>query len=313
MEKLVLLTIFCLLGSWSVLADPGDAAKSRQEFCSHKDDPNYFKELASRPQNQIAFVNPHAGLGNGGLCWWHSQLQGSSLFLTVYRPDLAKPKGDEVSYIFEAIMKTQAVIEIPGYSNFSDFTADNEKLLIQLLADWQISQGVFGFGFVDGIAADSMSAASLRADMDDLFDRVENKKEITYQVLKMPGLEAHAWLVVHMTRNSLGGYHLQVLDSNFSGLQDYDYSPGQTSFAYTALGVEFAPRTHREGDLSDYQELMTNYCSGNVDPSYKLYKIRNSNNVRQPQVGDLCGDGKGHNSKFVVSGESSKLVCDLRF
>lgn len=308
--SLILLSVCIAGGAAHAVELP--PAHSRDEFCSKNSDPNYFKSLALDPQNTMGFTNPAAGIGNGGLCWWHSQLQRSSLFLSVYRPDLPKPTDpEEIKHLFEAIMKEEAVVEVPGYSNFNDFTAAWQDTLIQLLADWQISQGVVGFGWIDGVGADSESASSLKSAMDDLYDRVENKKEIAYEVLKMPGLVAHAWLVVDMRKTDGGGYELSVLDSNTTSMNRYDYTPGMTNFEYFG-SIPFVPYLHKTSDLKDYKNLMRNYCEGKVDPTFGMYHVKSSQALRQPQVGDACRNQDSTTiGKLINVGESGQLECKI--
>ena len=310
MVKLSLALLMALFGTMA-LADGFASAQSREDFCARANDPDYFKKLISDTSNLVGFVNPAAGFFNGGLCWWHSQLQRSSLFLTVYRPDLPKPTDpEEIKHIFEAIMKQEAVVEIPGYSTFSDFTSDWQDLLTKLLSAWQVSQGVLGFGWLEGLGGTSESASALQKTMDDLYVKVETQKQIVFQVLKFPGLEAHSWLVVHMSKTD-DGYHLQVLDSNFIGLQDWDYSQGMTNFTYVDGTSNFVPRTFRQGDLKDYPKLIKDYCSQKVDDDFKIAKVAGTDQVRQPQVGDPCEDEDGNKSTLINDADFGVLKCNI--
>ena len=310
MGRGILVVALALVYSYAFADSSVTAAKSRQEYCSHIDDLDYYKNLALIQENLMSFPNPHAGIANGGLCWWMSQLQRSSLFLTVYRPDLPKPTNpDEITYLFEAIMKQQAVVEIPGYPNFYEFTADWADHLIQLLADWQISQGVLGFGWIAGLGSDSVDPSDLKSIMDDLYQRVEKQHQIVYTTLKMPGIVAHAWLFVHMAPKDNGGYDLQVLDSNSVSPVYATYEPGSSHFEYFSSGIKFVPRVGRQEDLEAYKKRAQAYCSGQVDPTYKLYPYKQT--VRQPQVGDKCKDTEGNSGALMADGQTGQLICNF--
>jgi len=199
------------------------------------------------------------------------------------------------------------VVEIPGYHGFQEFSGAWQNLLTRLLERWQITQGVLGFGWIDGLGTDHVSASSLAKEMKKLYSDVVTKNHIVFSVLKFPGVEAHAWLIVNMTQRFDGGYDLSVLDSNLGGIQTFTYTPGMTSF--TQLYDEpYVPRIYRESDYSTYAKRIKAYCSGKVDPTFALYKMKNSDLERQPQVGDACEGENGYGT-LVNIGASGDLDC----
>jgi hypothetical protein len=89
------------------------------------------------------------------------------------------------------------------------------------------------FAWKKGLSGSSkVSPAKIKEIMDQIFEEVEVKKNIAFNKLQVPGIIAHAWLVVHMEK-VLGGYNLEILDSNFpSATEIYRYREGDTSINY---------------------------------------------------------------------------------
>ncbi|MCC6276838.1 MAG: hypothetical protein IT289_02855, partial [Oligoflexia bacterium] len=111
--------------------------RSKDEFCQLRKDPNYFFRLAHEKENQMAFEN-YGGAFDGGVCWWHSLFQRSSLYLSVYRPDQARPNLDTAKKIIHSIATNGRVVEIPGYRNFLEFSRDWEDQIQYKLQKWQL-------------------------------------------------------------------------------------------------------------------------------------------------------------------------------
>lgn len=283
-------SVFALTGEPTGHAPP----QSKAELCANKDNPDYFKSLVTDPQNRLSFGNPTAGLLHGGLCWWHSQLQRSSLFLAVYHPELPAPSPEEAKHLIESIMKREGVVEIPGFANFWDFSGRYQDLMIDLLARWQISQGIFEFGFIQGLFPSRQRPSKLKASMDRLYDLVENKHEIVYEIQSVPGIESHAWLVLHMAPDGLGGYQLDVIDSNYITILKWTYQNNSENLL-SLEGQRFVPRIRRERDIPRYHKLIDSYCAGA--------------DLLQPQVGDSCVDINGNTSVLENFGDTGKLIC----
>lgn len=232
-------------------------ARSREEFCENAKDPDYFKTLLYDVANLNAYSNSAGGLGTG-LCWWHSEFQRSATYLAVYRPDLPRPSEAEARELINDLMTKQGVVEIPGFRNFNGFSYSYGRLIESMLTAGEVNTSIFELGFFKGLFGSSGGAdASLDRGMDELYDQVVNKKHIAFQVLQMPGVAAHAWLVIDM-RKTDSGYDLSFIDSNYSNnVGIYHYRRGEPMRTY--LG-DFAPHTYKSSDINYMRHLQDEYC-----------------------------------------------------
>ena len=83
--------------------------------------------------------------------------------------------------------------------------------------------------------------------------------EVVYQKLQMPGVTAHAWLVLGMTQTS-NGYRLLVLDSNTYSPDTYYYEKGMTSFGYHGF-TNFVPYTGKTKEENKLKSIVAKDCS----------------------------------------------------
>jgi hypothetical protein len=235
------------------------AATSKEEFCENRKDPTYARELVQDYRNQLSFTN-QGGLQNGGVCWWHSMFTRKATYLTYYRPDLKKPSDKEAKKIITAIKNGYDVVMIPGYRNLREFSYDHDQLILNQLESWQISDGIFGFGFLRGMTGKpELASSQLRKSMDEMYKDVRKNNEIIYQKLQFPGITAHAWLVADMEKTN-NGYHITVIDSN-TGTDHYRYQYGDTNLSYHGYQT-FAPHTSRNGNNDRFLEIQSDFCSG---------------------------------------------------
>jgi hypothetical protein len=231
------------------------AAQSGNELCSmdHED----FKTVIFDQKNRLSFTNPPGSL-KIGLCWWHSRLQRAATYLAIYRPDLPKPNSAQVSKILKDLRKLKKVVTIPGYSNLWDFSRDFEAEFTKMLSAWQLSDSIFKFGWVRGLAGKSkLKPNQFKSDMDELFVEVEGKGRIAYQMLQVKGLVAHAWLVISMTPTR-NGYTLEVVDSNSKKVYNVNYKYGSSQIKYSWNVV---PHLRRTGDFKKISKSLKKFCS----------------------------------------------------
>lgn len=228
------------------------APQSQKELCSYAKDLNKFQRLLKTNTNRI-YHNNSGGLGNIGVCWWFSRLERNSAYLTFYSPRKAKPSHQEAVRLLAQIRSGKNIVEIPGYENFRQFTEDFAQEVQSNLNSWQVSDGIFGGGWMHGLQGQSeISAQDLRKIMDDTYKSVVQEKKITYHMLQMPGvMTTHAWLVLGMTKNK-DGYTLQLADSNDTNhTRLLRYTNGMTHFIYarTYKTVPYLQSSYaREGD-----------------------------------------------------------------
>ncbi len=259
----VLSSVFIFTSTYAGINKKGvtRAAISRGEYCAKIKDSEYIKSLAYNPNNQHSYSN-NGGLANGGVCWWHSMLQRNALYLAVYLPNEPKPSKYEARILISDLIIAGAVVEIPGYSNFFDFTKDFSDEIQSALDTWQLTDGGLMFGWVRGVSGQTkVSPKELKKMMDESYDLVKNKNQIIYQKLQIPGITSHAWLVVDMTKlQEQDGYALEVVDSNYPGhVKRVNYYNGDVDISYS--GWTFVPYTSRNSfSFSGYETAAKQYC-----------------------------------------------------
>ena len=228
--KTTLLAMAALACSFQALAQ--GPSLSAESFCADRKNIDFVKDLTLSSNNLMSFQN-RGGIGNGGVCWWHSRFQRNALYLTLYKPDLPKPNDEETRDIVAAIRAGEAVVENPGYKNFSEYSQDKEAAIQRELEKWQKGDGTLRFAWVKGLAGSSeVSAKDMRELMDKTYEEVEINHNIAYNKLQIPGITSHAWSVVHMEKLT-NGYNLEVLDSNNPKYTElYEYRDGNTTFNY---------------------------------------------------------------------------------
>ncbi len=256
--KITLTVLLTLTFGFQVFAQaPSD---SEESFCSDRKDENFVKDLTMNSSNLMAFRN-HGGIGNGGVCWWHSRFQRNALYLTLYKPSLPKPTVEEAKVIVKQIREAKDIVIIPGFHNFTEFSDIHEAQIQRELEKWQKGDGVIRFAWVKGLSGTSKLAADqMKATMDEMYDDVEVNKNISYNKLQIPGIDAHAWLVVHMEKVE-GGYNLEVLDSNFPrSTQIYRYREGDTEFDYHG-NFKFSPYLEKTNEMEKIKKVIEKRCN----------------------------------------------------
>lgn len=228
--------------------------QNKEEFCRHLAEMNNpsILDMANDPSNLMAFKN-NGGLFNKGVCWWHSRFQRNVLYLAIFRPDLQVPSQQRLREIIFKLRNGIEVVEIPGFSNFEEFSAANQILIQQELNRWQLFDGIILGKWIDGLKGSTQtSPEKLQASMHVLFNYVEGQKKIAYQKLQLKGITAHAWLVIGM-RASDNGFHIGYIDSNMPRYsQNYTYQFGDKSFFINGYDyfVPYLEFTREESRLS---------------------------------------------------------------
>ncbi|MGZ3790131.1 MAG: hypothetical protein ACXVLQ_16480 [Bacteriovorax sp.] len=245
---------------------------SEERFCQDRKDESFVKDLTMDGSNLMSFTN-RGGIANGGVCWWHSRFQRNALYLTIYKPELSKPSKEEARELVKQIRNAKNVVVIPGYRNFSEFSYENRDLIQKELEKWQKGDGVIRFAWVDGLEGSAkVTSQKMKELMDQIYEEVEIKKNIAFNKLQIPGIESHAWLVVHMEK-VLGGYNLEIIDSNVaSETEIYRYREGDTSINYHGY-FHFTPYLERTKEMEKINEVIAKYCSSNNE-SESMASIR---------------------------------------
>nr|BDT26896.1 hypothetical protein BHI3_03620 [Bacteriovorax sp. HI3] len=271
-------TILALLAfaSMSAMAATATPSQSEEQFCADRDSSSYTKDLTKSYTNLMAFQN-RGGLANGGVCWWHSRFQRNALYLTIYKPAEKKPTISEAEKLISKIRSGKDIIEIPGFSNFNEFSGAYRSLIQRELEKWQKSDGIVKFNWVIGLSgSNEVEAPKLKEMMDELYDYVEVQGNIAYQKLQIKGVTAHAWLVVNMKQVD-GGYDLEIIDSNFQHQTTiYKYRDGMTSFNHYYYG-NFVPYLERKGEMDQLSMAILKKCKPEEYKERKKKETANNN------------------------------------
>lgn len=237
--SLTLLSLFSLTSNASTL--PQTKADYCTRFENSSPERETIQDLSNESANLMAFKND-GGLFNGGVCWWHSRFQRNILYLSIFRPDLKKPTTTaQLQNIIHQIRLGNSVVSIPGYTNFEEFSKENQTLIQTELNDWQLYDGVVLGGWIDGLKGDtSVPPGVLEGMMNEVYDYVAIKKKIAYEKLQIKGITSHAWLVVGIKKMP-GGYEVGYLDSNSPRMSlNYSYKTTDSSFFIKGYG-DFVP------------------------------------------------------------------------
>jgi hypothetical protein len=272
--KASFLIIAALMCSFQALAR--GPSLSEASFCADRKDENFVKDLTLSSQNLMAFANK-GGIGNGGVCWWHSRFQRNALYLTIFKPRLPKPSKSEAQDLVAQIRAANNIVVIPGFNNFSEFSYAHMDLIQRELDKWQKGDGVIRFAWVKGLSGNStVESSKMKSIMDDIYNEVEVKKNIAYNMLQIPGIDAHAWLVIHMEKVA-GGYNLETLDSNFpSATQIYRYREGDVTFDYHNY-FKFTPYLDKTGEMETIKKAILKTC----DPDAYAEEKQKENEARR--------------------------------
>lgn len=203
----------------------------------------YFQNRINDFTNRLSFLN-QGGLFNSGVCWWHSRWTRISAYLLVFDPNQKRPKQSEAKDLIERVRKGFPTT-IPGYRNLYEFSIDFKNEIQSELDYWQVLNGGFEFGFMDGLTGNSDEHPNyFTQTFNDLKIRTD-KGQIVFQVLQFPGVTSHSWLVTSVKKNK-DGYEFNVLDSNFYYPQSWKYIYPNTHFLYWG-NTPFANYTSRQG------------------------------------------------------------------
>jgi hypothetical protein len=255
LNLLILLSLFSL-SAWSNVIE---ASLSPDNFCQARKDKSYFQKLLFEKDNRLAFTN-QGGLIDGGTCWWHSRITRNAAYLAYFSPHKAKPTEMEAFLIVSRLRTGSAVVEIPGYHNLKEFSEDWEDTIQWHLNDWQIFDGFIGQSWINALAGKTkVTPNKLKSIMEETFKRVNQDKEVVFHKLQLPGIPAHAWLVVKMEKTE-NGYRLKVIDSNYRYKKFHLYERGDGSF-YTSSYKNFVPYVDYTNEEKKLRKVVSNYCS----------------------------------------------------
>lgn len=253
--KVLIISLVAFFSVSSVEAN--EITRYEKSFCSKRQSKSFAQASLKSSRNWLAFRN-QGGLLNAGVCWWHSRFTRKALYLAIYRPDLQRPTSSQAKRIIKDIRLGKITI-VPGFENLNSFSYAFANEIQDRLEKWQVGDGFMRQQWLVGLWGTSKSsAAALKKRMDSLYTEVNIKKNVTYQVLQLKGVDAHAWLVVGMSKTT-NGYKLEVVDSNYRNVKTHYYKFGDTRFEYGYMG-RFVPRTGKKRELRSLEKKVKKFC-----------------------------------------------------
>lgn len=255
MRKLILLG-FLLTTSTAFGVEATPAAKAK--FCQDRlSSPNGVQKIVGQRENQIWFTN-QGGIFGSGVCWWHSRFTRAAAYLAQFDPSLPKPSEQEAKRIIHRLRGRKGITVIPGYKNLYEFSLAYGDEILGKLQAWQRTDGLLKAAWVKGMTRQvDIPAEKLAEMMDQLYERV-SRGEVVYQMLQMPGIMAHSWLVIGMQKTA-DGYNLETTDSNFNGTYVYRYSRNMKEFNYENI-LTFVPYTSQVDEEEKMKEHLLKEC-----------------------------------------------------
>jgi hypothetical protein len=226
--------------------------------------------------SRIAFKN-NGGIFNGGVCWWHSRLQRSSLYLVRFQPHKNPPTISEVQKILKSLREMKTVVNIPGHSNFRTFSQDFQKEIQQFLNQWQKRDGIFNSEWTRGISGrSSLSSEEMKIRMNDIYKFYKDSPTPLWIMAQIKGITAHSFLVVDMLQTE-SGYEMNVVDSNHPAeTTKVSYYHGDTSLKVTGEDYSFVPYVGFQNDFKLIASALKNEC-GHLTQKWDLERLKNGN------------------------------------
>lgn len=252
---LLAVTIIMAFSAIEAQSAPAVAAKSRAQFCNAIKDPLHFQKLIAEDTNRLAFTNSAYGFASGGVCWWHNRIQRAALYLTVYRPDKPKPSRASALQIIESLKSMNHVIEIPGYANLYEFSADYAREMIQSLENWQVSDGVFGGGWINGLSRTPFTAEKNWRTLIALKERTDRGR-IPLMIVNDPrSVVSHSALVTAVEPIEAYRASVRFLDPNYSFIARVQVSSDQNHiYLYPITVISY------ESDFEKFSAAQECYC-----------------------------------------------------
>ena len=255
-----------LINTYAVALDTpsGEAPKINeplwQQHCRESAaNPLYILNRLKNPDNRLSFRNS-GGLFNGGVCWWHSRLTRIAQYLAIFNPN-EKPVTDDQAYAQVKRLRQGRPTTINGFKNLYDFSLVHQAAIQKNLEEWQILNGGFQLGFLDGLTGSTnVPSTELKSIMDETYKIFQNTQKPLYQVLQLPGILAHAWLITDMQPTPTG-YNFSVVDSNYSYLQNWDYQNGSTGFYYGSMPFVAYTTTRGVAEEVSLSQRLDETCS----------------------------------------------------
>ncbi len=232
----VLLSVSTSLWASLCSEETFSAPQSKEEYCAQT-----LKEkrgMLCEYENMLGHNNQGGLFGlPTGVCWWHSQFHRNLTYLAYYcpectRPDLSNKKEvRKLHQLIRSVMKRQGTVEIKGFANAKAFTSHPvvAKVLQKELQKWMGRDSFLHFTWVRGLEGKAPNTHYLTKLLEGRGAKYVERQEyeleqvyktileerIAYVMWQLPGVDAHAALIVDMQPLPSGGYKVWLQDSNY--------------------------------------------------------------------------------------------------
>lgn len=235
-------------------------------------DPELMIKKLGYYKNRLSFLND-GGIGNAGVCWWHSRLTRIAQYMAVFNPDLPQLSEDEAYFQVHRLRQGKPTT-FNGFANFYEFSLVHKKAIQDVLEEWQVINGGFQFGFLDGLrGSTSLPPDEYKAMMDETYELFQRTRKPIYQMLQVPGITAHAWILIDIVRTTTG-YKYEVIDSNYSFVMIRNYIIGERHYSDFKWPMAI-PYTTRSGLAEEklLSDRLSDICSSS---KRRITAIKNS-------------------------------------
>ena len=235
----------------------------RQIYCSRFEKNGSLASFL-RPYTGRIYSKNDGGFFNQGVCWWHSRFQRASAYLSYFVPEAEAVKDpEEIRKIVRAIIGQKDLVLINGFNNMLQFSYAWKEIIQEELEKWQLRDSLHGKwinglkgkwtfgpqGYWDG------NAKNMEKTLDQTYE-LFLKGQLPFQILQIPGIEAHAWLIRNMVKTKVG-YQLSIIDSN-QGEEEYEYKRGMNFITYREKRAVLYSAF--EAEAENLQQIFRKYC-----------------------------------------------------
>lgn len=217
-------------------------------------------EFLKSPSNRLTFDND-GGIFNGGVCWWHTRFERAAAYLAQFKPELTAPTPAEAFNIAWKLAELRGPITVPGFKNLQEFSIVHQKEIQRALEKWQMKNGTVRGVWIRGVSGRSeMEPAVLKDHIEKIIANFESKKRPAFLVLQMPGITAHAFILLDYERIQ-NGIDLKVIDSNYSGrVVTYEFRDGDRAIRMRGYRDTSVPYLAFDTDFVQFEKVRQQSC-----------------------------------------------------
>jgi hypothetical protein len=249
---------------------------NKKEFCEAAKDPHFFiNKIRYSAESRVSFPNPKRyefGIEVGYLCWWHARFQINSAYLAFTR-DLkvgeAPAKDEEINGWIYDLVNHKRVVELRGYSSFSEFTNQHKDKIIEEMK--RVRSREFDFGiyrlvsFVGGIR---FSGGRVVRDLKKAKDLLDRGAGVPFFIGFMEkALVDHGLAITDVKPgNEDEDWTIELIESaNPKKTLINGLNPRNGLMKTKKFGA-IKPIMYFEGEMKDRFQAIINYCEGGDVP-----------------------------------------------